>query len=211
MSMQARVDDYLLIRRSLGCKLRGDGRMLVGFAAWLDDSWQATVTVPAALAWATQPQDAAPAHWRRRLSVVRGFARHLATLDPACQIPRQTCSRRHHTGPPRHPRPHSRRQHRCRRHLAATVRRRLGLLRRRHQPSSPAPFRSTTPRNAMPAVTSHARSHAAGLGIQTVPITNCAVTEMALKEKAIARTTPPATQAGRYQPSDKLLAFLTQL
>ncbi len=26
-----------------------------------------------------QPQDAAPAHWRRRLSVVRGFARHLAT------------------------------------------------------------------------------------------------------------------------------------
>jgi integrase/recombinase XerD len=35
--------------------------------------------------------------------------------------------------------------------------------------------------------------------------------DMALKEKAIARTTPPATQAGRYQPPDKLLAFLTQL
>lgn len=35
--------------------------------------------------------------------------------------------------------------------------------------------------------------------------------DMALKEKAIARTTPPATQAGRYQPPDNLLAFLSQL
>ena len=35
--------------------------------------------------------------------------------------------------------------------------------------------------------------------------------DMALKEKAIARTTPPTTSAGRYQPPDELLAFLTQL
>jgi site-specific recombinase XerD len=35
--------------------------------------------------------------------------------------------------------------------------------------------------------------------------------DMALKEKAIARTAPPDTQAGRYQPPDELLAFLTQL
>ena len=35
--------------------------------------------------------------------------------------------------------------------------------------------------------------------------------DMALKEKAIARTAPPDTQAGRYQPPDQLLAFLTQL
>ncbi len=34
---------------------------------------------------------------------------------------------------------------------------------------------------------------------------------MALKEKAIARTAPPDTPAGRYQPPDKLLAFLSQL
>jgi len=61
--------------------------MLADFARRLDDAGQATVTISAALAWATEPQEAAPAHWRRRLSVVRGFARHLATLDPACQIP----------------------------------------------------------------------------------------------------------------------------
>lgn len=35
--------------------------------------------------------------------------------------------------------------------------------------------------------------------------------DMALKEKAIARTAPPGTQAGRYQPPDELLAFLAQL
>ena len=35
--------------------------------------------------------------------------------------------------------------------------------------------------------------------------------DMALKEKAIARTTPPGTPAGRYQPPDELLAFLNQL
>ncbi len=35
--------------------------------------------------------------------------------------------------------------------------------------------------------------------------------DMALKEKAIARTTPPGTPAGRYQPPDQLLAFLSQL
>lgn len=35
--------------------------------------------------------------------------------------------------------------------------------------------------------------------------------DMALKEKAIARTAPPGTDAGRYQPPDELLAFLGQL
>ena len=35
--------------------------------------------------------------------------------------------------------------------------------------------------------------------------------DMALKEHAIARTTPPGTQPGRYQAPDSLLAFLDQL
>jgi len=34
---------------------------------------------------------------------------------------------------------------------------------------------------------------------------------MALKEKALARTAPARTKAGRYQPPDSLLAFLEQL
>lgn len=35
--------------------------------------------------------------------------------------------------------------------------------------------------------------------------------DMALKERAIARTTPVGTRPGRYQPSDRLLAFLEAL
>ncbi len=34
---------------------------------------------------------------------------------------------------------------------------------------------------------------------------------LALKEQALARTTPPNTTPGRYQPSDNLMAFLEQL
>ena len=35
--------------------------------------------------------------------------------------------------------------------------------------------------------------------------------DLALKERAIARTTPTGTRPGRYQPSDRLLAFLEAL
>ena len=35
--------------------------------------------------------------------------------------------------------------------------------------------------------------------------------DMALKEKVIARTTPPNTNPARYQPPDTLLAFLEAL
>jgi len=87
MSIRARVEEYLAMRRSLGYKLQGDGRMLLDFADRLDSTGQSTVTVTAALAWATGPRHAAPNHWHRRLSVVRCFARHLNALDPTCEIP----------------------------------------------------------------------------------------------------------------------------
>ena len=60
-------------------------------------------------------------------------------------------------------------------------------------------------------MTSPARSHAAGLGIQTVPITNCAVTDMTIKEQALARVQQPGTTPGRYRPPDTLLTFLDNL
>jgi hypothetical protein len=81
MSMRTRVEEYLAMRRSLGYKLHGEGRML------LDAAGQARLTVAAALGWACQPATASAQHRSRRMGVVRGFARHLHALDPASEIP----------------------------------------------------------------------------------------------------------------------------
>lgn len=35
--------------------------------------------------------------------------------------------------------------------------------------------------------------------------------DLALKERALARTTPPETKPGRYRPSDAILTFLDGL
>jgi integrase/recombinase XerD len=81
------VDDYLAIRRALGYKLEDHGRLLPGFVSYLERAGSTTVTVEDALAWATQPQGVQPFRWKQRLTVVRGFARYLQTLDPATQVP----------------------------------------------------------------------------------------------------------------------------
>jgi integrase len=86
-TLRQRAEEYLTMRRSLGYKLETQGRLLLDFVDYLQHTGAGTVTVEAAVAWATQPAGAAPIWWTRRLSVVRCFARHLKTLDPACQVP----------------------------------------------------------------------------------------------------------------------------
>jgi integrase/recombinase XerD len=87
MSMRLQVEQYLAMRRNLGFKLGGEGRMLLQFADRLDHAGQATITVAGAVVWASEPSGITAAHRQRRLAVVRGFARYLAAFDPACQIP----------------------------------------------------------------------------------------------------------------------------
>ncbi|HKR49808.1 MAG TPA: tyrosine-type recombinase/integrase, partial [Pseudonocardiaceae bacterium] len=53
----------------------------------MDSAGQHRITVTTALEWATEPKTTTPQYWRHRLSVVRGFARHLNTFDPASEIP----------------------------------------------------------------------------------------------------------------------------
>jgi integrase/recombinase XerD len=45
------------------------------------------ITVELAGMWARLPVDAHPSWWRQRLGIVRGFARYLATLDSASEVP----------------------------------------------------------------------------------------------------------------------------
>lgn len=86
-TLRRTAEEYLLMRRTLGYKLLRQGPMLMDFVGYLERTDEVTVTIEAAVAWATQPAGAAPVWWKRRLTVVRGFARHLKTLDPDCQIP----------------------------------------------------------------------------------------------------------------------------
>lgn len=81
------AEDYLRMRRALGYKLEIQGLLLNGFVSYLDEIGAVTVTIENAVAWATAPAGADPAYWAGRLSVVRQFARHLQTLDPACEVP----------------------------------------------------------------------------------------------------------------------------
>jgi integrase len=77
---------YLAVRRSLGYKLARPEKLLAQFITYLEDAGAATVTTELALAWATLP--AGDANWHaQRLSVVRGFAAYLHTIDPCAQVP----------------------------------------------------------------------------------------------------------------------------
>lgn len=82
------ADDYLRLRRSLGHDLADAHRLLPQFVAYLDTIGAPTVTIQAALAWAQRP-DADPARsvWPRRMTIARGFARHMAGIDARTEVP----------------------------------------------------------------------------------------------------------------------------
>src|SRR5215470_2745709 len=79
------LGDYLSLRRALGFRLASAGRLLGQFAGYLEARGADTVTAEHALAWAAQPAGAS-VHWQAiRLSVVRGFAAYLHSLDPSAE------------------------------------------------------------------------------------------------------------------------------
>lgn len=78
--------DYLALRRSLGFGLVRAGKLLAQFTAFLDARGEDTITVEAALVWATLPAQGGSRWLAMRLSVVRGFAAHLHALDPVHEL-----------------------------------------------------------------------------------------------------------------------------
>lgn len=84
--LSAAAHDYLTVRRQLGFELKQPGRTLEDFVEFMDRAGVERVTTELAVMWATSVQ-AHPHRWRRRLGVVRGFARYLSTIDPATEIP----------------------------------------------------------------------------------------------------------------------------
>ena len=86
--LESLLADYLQLRRSLGHQLADAGRLLPSFVVFLDDRGLTSVTVTAAMDWATLPAaDPGSTIWPRRMTAVRGFARYLAGIDLPTEVP----------------------------------------------------------------------------------------------------------------------------
>jgi integrase/recombinase XerD len=81
------AQQYLRARRALGVKLERHGRLLPQLVAYLEAAGASTVTRELAISWARLPAGAHPRHWAARLSIARGFAAYLHTIDAETEIP----------------------------------------------------------------------------------------------------------------------------
>jgi len=86
-SLRDALGDYLVMRRALGYRLVRPEKLLTQFLDHLEQTDTSTITVDAALRWACLPTGGDVNWWAYRLSVVRGFAAYLQTLDASVEVP----------------------------------------------------------------------------------------------------------------------------
>jgi integrase/recombinase XerD len=88
-ALRQAAQEYLAMRRALGFKLTTHGHQLMSFVEFCEARGTDRITTEFALAWAMQTSRGSSdeVYWSRRLMVVRIFARHLAALDPATEVP----------------------------------------------------------------------------------------------------------------------------
>ncbi|GGC14322.1 integrase [Novosphingobium endophyticum] len=75
---------YVLMRRGFGYRYIGEERCLGDFVAFMDAAEATVITRKLAMDWVTQAQ---PSSWPSRLSMVRGFARQLSSIEPGTETP----------------------------------------------------------------------------------------------------------------------------
>jgi integrase len=81
------AEDYLAIRRTLGFKLKDQGRLVIQFVDYLEDVGATSITTEGALAWLGLRASASPFRQRQRLAAVREFARYVQSIDPQTEVP----------------------------------------------------------------------------------------------------------------------------
>ena len=86
-TLRVAVRQYLKLRRGLGFKLHEAGKALPKFITFLEQHHASVITSRLALEWAQQSSAVQSQEWARRLSIVRGFARHRSATDPRTEIP----------------------------------------------------------------------------------------------------------------------------
>ena len=84
--LRSALERYLNMRQGLGYKYQHQARRLADFVLFMETHKAETITTKLAMAWATLPPDR-HASWALRLTDVRGFARHVANIDPQTEVP----------------------------------------------------------------------------------------------------------------------------
>ena len=79
-------EDYLSLRRALGYKLVGEGRLLAGFVTFCEQTGVSTARHRGGGAWTTAVPGSA-AYLARRMRVARCFAGYVHSLDPSTEVP----------------------------------------------------------------------------------------------------------------------------
>ena len=86
-ALRSALEQYLSMRQGLGYKYQHQARRLGEFVSFMEKRKATTITTKLAVTWATLPPDR-HASWALRLTDVRGFARHVANIDPETDVPR---------------------------------------------------------------------------------------------------------------------------
>ena len=86
IALQQALRDYVALRRSLGYKFVHQEQRLSSFIRFMEQQDATVITTKLALEWATLPAGK-HASWAIRLADVRGFARHLRSLEPRTEVP----------------------------------------------------------------------------------------------------------------------------
>jgi len=86
-TLTLQLDDYLKFRRDLGYKLNFVERVLKKFTGFADERNQFILTTQLFLDWRKNYESASNETWSNRLGMVRSFARFLAGINPAHEIP----------------------------------------------------------------------------------------------------------------------------
>lgn len=84
--LRSALERYLSLRQGLGHKYQQQARRLTDFVAFMATRKATTITTKLAVEWATLPPGR-HASWALRLTDVRGFARHVANIDPTTEVP----------------------------------------------------------------------------------------------------------------------------
>ncbi|MGS5046769.1 MULTISPECIES: tyrosine-type recombinase/integrase [unclassified Mameliella] len=86
ITLRSALEQYVGMRQGFGFKFQHQARRLADFVAFMERQNATTITTKLAVAWATLPADR-HASWALRLTDVRGFARHLANINPKTEVP----------------------------------------------------------------------------------------------------------------------------